>query len=60
MRWVGLVLLWVASGALGLHLAQQEALTGLDFALIGGWLALAIGAGLLFVRVGRRGSGGPG
>lgn len=59
MKWVGLVLLWVVSGALGLYLAQQESLSIAHAGLIVGWLAVAIGVSMLFVRRSRKGPGGP-
>lgn len=58
MKWVGLVLLWIVSAALGLYLAQQESLSLAHVGLIVGWIAVAIGVAMLFVRA-RKGPGGP-
>lgn len=60
MRWLALIALWAVSGAVGLHLAQQDALVTRDFLMIAGWLALAVGVGALFVRLGRKKQTPPG
>lgn len=54
MRWLALIALWAVSIAVGLHLAQQEALVTRHYLMIAGWLGLAVGVGAFFARSGRR------
>lgn len=54
MKWLALVAMWAISAVVGLHLAQQETLVGADYALVAGWLGVALGVAYIFVRAGRR------
>lgn len=53
MKWIALIALWAVSAGVGLYLARQETLGGLHFAMIAGWMALALGVAWLFARAGR-------